>query len=213
VTWIYIIGGVFGALFLWKFLAQFKRIFIDINTREKALGEVARRRGGRLKRQYRTSRLFFPHRKRVAQLEFLYTREHSIGTNRSTEEPVAYGVALKWNISGLANFRIHIYKEGPLARLGKWLGGEDVQVGDPHFDDRFVVKTDDERRLRAFLDDDTRASLLRLQAMRGGIRMGSDGRHLMFEQHQAWEASRDLDRFIDEVSKICDAYLAATGFD
>jgi hypothetical protein len=46
-------------------------------------------------------------------------------------------------------FRFTIYRAGIFSGLGKWLGMQDVEVGYPEFDDAFVIKGNDEAKLRA----------------------------------------------------------------
>ena len=46
-------------------------------------------------------------------------------------------------------FRFTVYRNGLLSGIGKWLGMRDVQVGHPEFDEAFVIKGNDEAKLRA----------------------------------------------------------------
>jgi hypothetical protein len=46
-------------------------------------------------------------------------------------------------------FRFTIYRRGFFTDLGKLLGMQDVEIGDPLFDDAFVIKGNDEFKLRA----------------------------------------------------------------
>jgi hypothetical protein len=48
-------------------------------------------------------------------------------------------------------FRFTIYRRGPFSDIGKWLGGQDVEVGDPEFDRAFIVKATDEFTVRNLL--------------------------------------------------------------
>jgi len=50
-------------------------------------------------------------------------------------------------------FRFTVYRTGPFTGLGKLLGMQDVEIGDPDFDDAFVVKGNDESRLVDLLAD------------------------------------------------------------
>jgi hypothetical protein len=47
------------------------------------------------------------------------------------------------------NFRFTIYRAGFFTELGKLLGMQDVEVGYPEFDEAFVIKGNDEMKLRA----------------------------------------------------------------
>jgi hypothetical protein len=46
-------------------------------------------------------------------------------------------------------FRFTIYREGFFSGIGKWLGMQDVIVGFPAFDRDFIIKGNDENKLRA----------------------------------------------------------------
>jgi len=54
--------------------------------------------------------------------------------------------------SGAAGLKLSVYKEGFFSSLGKALGTQDIQVGDPLFDDLFMVKSNDESLCRAWLN-------------------------------------------------------------
>lgn len=45
-------------------------------------------------------------------------------------------------------FRFTIYRRGFFSDLGKLFGMQDVEVGDPEFDEAFIIKGDDEEKLR-----------------------------------------------------------------
>jgi hypothetical protein len=45
-------------------------------------------------------------------------------------------------------FRFNIYRRGIFSDLGKWLGMQDVEVGYPDFDRDFIIKGNDEWKLR-----------------------------------------------------------------
>ncbi|APW59150.1 DUF3137 domain-containing protein [Paludisphaera borealis] len=64
-------------------------------------------------------------------------------------------------------FRFTVYRAGFLSGLGKYLGMQDVEIGDPEFDDAFVVKGNDESRLvDLFADPKLRELLASLPRMR-----------------------------------------------
>lgn len=50
-------------------------------------------------------------------------------------------------------FRFTIYRKGFLSGFAKMLGMEDVEVGDPAFDEAFIIKGTDESRLRALFSE------------------------------------------------------------
>jgi hypothetical protein len=50
-------------------------------------------------------------------------------------------------------FRFKIYRKGFFSDLGKLLGMQDIEVGDPEFDEAFIIKGNDEDRVRASFSD------------------------------------------------------------
>ncbi len=45
-------------------------------------------------------------------------------------------------------FMFAVYRKGIFSDLGKWMGMQDVTVGHPEFDEAFVIKGNDEQKLR-----------------------------------------------------------------
>jgi len=52
-----------------------------------------------------------------------------------------------------AGFRFTIYRKGFFSDLGKLLGMQDLEVGDPEFDEAFVIQGNDESRVRTLFAD------------------------------------------------------------
>jgi len=50
-----------------------------------------------------------------------------------------------------AGFRFEIHRKGPFSGLGKFLGMQDIEVGDPEFDEAFIIKSNDESTVRELL--------------------------------------------------------------
>jgi hypothetical protein len=64
-------------------------------------------------------------------------------------------------------FRFSVRRAGFLSGLGRFLGARDVEIGDPEFDDAFVVNGNDEARLvELFADPTLRALFASLPKMR-----------------------------------------------
>ncbi len=60
-------------------------------------------------------------------------------------------------------FRFTIYRKTIFTGIGKLLGMQDVEVGDPDFDAAFVVRGNDEGRLRALLANERIRQLIAMQ--------------------------------------------------
>ena len=50
-------------------------------------------------------------------------------------------------------FQFTIYRRGIFSDIGKWLGMQDVDIGDPQFDEDFIIKGNDEAKLRRLFAD------------------------------------------------------------
>ena len=50
-------------------------------------------------------------------------------------------------------FRFNIYRRGIFSDLGKMLGMQDVEIGDPKFDEDFIIRGNDETKLRQLFAD------------------------------------------------------------
>lgn len=62
------------------------------------------------------------------------------------------------------NFQFEIYREGLFSPLGRLLGMQDISIGDPDFDAQFVIKGNDEAKVRGFFNDETLKALLCAQS-------------------------------------------------
>src|SRR4051795_6897384 len=60
-------------------------------------------------------------------------------------------------------FRFTIYRKGFFSELGKLLGMQDIEAGDPEFDEAFIVKGSDEFKVRELLADPEVRSLMLAQ--------------------------------------------------
>ena len=50
-------------------------------------------------------------------------------------------------------FRLTVYRKGFFSDLGKLLGMQDIEVGDREFDEAFIIKGNDEDRVRVLCSD------------------------------------------------------------
>lgn len=56
-----------------------------------------------------------------------------------------------------------IYREGFFASMGKFFGMQDQEIGDPDFDDNFVIKGNNTEKLRLLLNDGRLKELIHVQ--------------------------------------------------
>src|SRR5215213_9199870 len=60
-------------------------------------------------------------------------------------------------------FRFTIYRKGLFSGLGKLLGMQDIEVGDPEFDEAFIIQGNDESKVRELFADPEVRALVRAQ--------------------------------------------------
>lgn len=51
------------------------------------------------------------------------------------------------------NLRFSIYREGFFSSIGKFFGMQDIQIGDRNFDNQFIIKGNDEFKIKHLLND------------------------------------------------------------
>lgn len=61
------------------------------------------------------------------------------------------------------NFRFTIYRKTAFSGLGKKLGMQDIEIGDPAFDDDFIIQANQPERIRALLEPPHIRELIRIQ--------------------------------------------------
>ncbi|MBI5364826.1 MAG: DUF3137 domain-containing protein [Planctomycetes bacterium] len=61
------------------------------------------------------------------------------------------------NADGL---RMKLSREHVFTKVGKWLGMQDIQIGVPEFDKTFLIRSNDERKVREFLANEKLRALL-----------------------------------------------------
>lgn len=60
-------------------------------------------------------------------------------------------------------FRFRIYRQGLFSHLGKLLGTQDVEIGDPAFDEAFIIQGNDEAKLKQLFANPRIRDLIREQ--------------------------------------------------
>ncbi|MCM8529153.1 MAG: hypothetical protein NE327_21705 [Lentisphaeraceae bacterium] len=79
------------------------------------------------------------------------------------------------------NLNFHIYREGFFSPLGKALGFQDIEVGDPDFDKEFIIKGNNAAKISQVLADERIKKLLQWQP-RVSVKLRSD-KSLFFKKY------------------------------
>jgi hypothetical protein len=87
---------------------------------------------------------------------------------------------LKSAIKADNNFRFAIHKKNLLDDVGKFFGMQDVTIGYKEFDDAFIIKTTDEKRIKEiFADKNTRNTLKSMSHFTLSVEEGHNGSSLL----------------------------------
>lgn len=101
-----------------------------------------------------------------------------------------------------------LYKEGFFSKVGKMLGGQDVQVGDPAIDNAFIIKAEDLLGTHKLLSiAQVRSALLTIVQRHPGLRV--DGRTVMWEQTGVVHKYEQLDANAQDLAYLCSTFDAA----
>lgn len=94
----------------------------------------------------------------VITLDTFHTT-HSTGNSQQTR----YYTRLRAPYVNKDGFRFTIYRKSIFSGLGKLFGMQDVEVGHPQFDEEFIIKGNDEKKLRALFGNAMLRELLSMQ--------------------------------------------------
>jgi hypothetical protein len=82
---------------------------------------------------------------------------------RSTGKTTVVFTRMRAPFVNPSGFRFTIYRKGLFSELGKWLGMQDIEIGDPSFDEAFILQGNDEMKVRQLLADARVRELLAAQ--------------------------------------------------
>ncbi len=99
----------------------------------------------------------------------LYTYTQGSGKNRHTYTCTVVGLNRPLALG------LRVYKEGFFSKIGKAVGTQDIQTGDAAFDDRVMIKGDDEDGVLEVLTPDVRRALGTLVGKEPGIQLDDSG--------------------------------------
>src|SRR3954451_11430267 len=82
-------------------------------------------------------------------------------------------------------FRFTAYRKGLFSELGKLLGMQDVEVGDPEIDEAFIVKGSDEYKVRELFADPEVRALAGVRELRS-LPLGQPSIRLTVKDGEGW---------------------------
>ena len=91
---------------------------------------------------------------------YMYTR----GNGKSQTTYTCFTLGIEYP----AGKTFQLYKEGFFSKVGKALGGQDIQLGHTAFDDNYIIKSNDEMFAKRILNSRIRQLVLRKLPQMGG---------------------------------------------
>lgn len=112
--------------------------------------EVWRQLSDAIGARYVNGDFFNPDKVEAAHGPWVVTLDHfTVSTGKST----LIFTRMRAPYVNPDGFRFTIYRKGLFGTLERWLGMQDIDVGDPAFDEAFIIKGNDERKVRALFAD------------------------------------------------------------
>jgi hypothetical protein len=174
--------------------------------RQEALTIVAQRLGGILVAGsfWQQPKITFEYKGHAASIEYYST---------GGKHPTLY-TRLFFHFQRMPSLEVRVYPERLFSKIGKFLGGQDIQLGDVNFDDKFMIKGSDDARVKDFLNPDVRQAVFELRAMTMNDHIEISTESTAFRiQKLSWLHAPDLLMSLVTLGQqVFDGYLsAATG--
>lgn len=111
---------------------------------------------------------------------------------------------LEFELPQNTGFPFHVFEAGFFSTMGKVFGLQDIEIGDPVFDAKFIIKSDDELKIRQLLTPSIREWFTRCadQYLNWGIRC--DGKFLYYEKQGSMCNLKFYNEFVDMFNLFCE---------
>jgi hypothetical protein len=158
-------GAQFGVLIIFLAITVATVIIVAVvrsqarqrRRREEALAVVAQRLGGTLTPGsfWQQPKITYEYKSYASSIEYYST---------GGKNPTLY-TRLFFHFQRPIPIKAHVYPERFFSRVGKFLGGQDIQIGDSLFDGKFMIKGSDQARVKDFLSPEVRQAIFELRAL------------------------------------------------
>ncbi len=184
--------GIFTLVFLYSKHVKKQLAATLMSIAPKVQGEV--QPGG----FFGNPRLLFSYLGAPGRLEF-----YSTGGKHKT-----YYTQLFIDLTGLPMFAFRVSPEGFLGKIGKFFGGQDIQIGNQPFDDAFVIKGEPEQAVCRLLQPHVCQAIFALRQFRSQhIEIATVGNQLRFRKLQWIRDAEGLGYFLDQAEVVFRQYL------
>ena len=147
-------------------MGMLRRVFGPSRT------EIWRQLSEKIEGRYIDGGAFKSDRVEATHGEWIVTLDtYTVSTGKTT---VTY-TRMRAPYANADGFRFKIYRRGVFSDLGKLLGMQDVEIGEPEFDRDYIIKGTDEGRLRQLFGDPALRALIRQQPQMNLSVLDDDG--------------------------------------
>jgi hypothetical protein len=206
-------GAQFGVLIIFLAITVATVIIVAVvrsqarqrRRREEALAVVAQRLGGTLTPGsfWQQPKITYEYKSYAASIEYYST---------GGKNPTLY-TRLFFHFQRPIPIKAHVYPERFFSRVGKFLGGQDIQIGDSLFDGKFMIKGSDQARVKDFLSPEVRQAIFELRAltMNDHVDVTAESTALRI-QKLSWLHAPDLLMSLATLGqRVFEGYLSAVG--
>lgn len=139
------------------------------------------------------------YRKRSLHV-FMFTRSSGSGKNRRSTTYTAFTLDVR-NPDG---FEFHIYEQGFFSTLWTKFGMQDIQIGDEAFDKEYIVKSNDESKVRGMLTPMLITKFMDFAERYTGFGIRLKGSQFYYERPVTITNDKALQQFEEKINFICD---------
>lgn len=139
------------------------------------------------------------YRKRSLHV-YMFTRSSGSGKNRRSTTYTAFTL----DVHNPDGFEFHIYEQGLFSTLLTKFGMQDIQTGDEAFDKEYIVKSNDESKVRTMLNPMLTAKFMDFAAKYTAFGIRLKGSQFYYERPVTITNDTMLQQFEEKINFICD---------
>lgn len=146
------------------------------------------------------------------KVSFVYKNSRALlSIYESSDDPPHFFTQLTFTIPPGWPYRIEIFPQRFKDMDVKYLNVDDIQIGDPQFDPRYVIKSNEEEFIKQYLDRGTKQAIEDLRNLAGNdkIIVSVNSSRLMVRKHSILGDVNDLTTF---ATQSCALYDRMNGF-
>lgn len=139
------------------------------------------------------------YRKRSLRV-YMFTRSSGSGKNRSSTTYTAFTIP----VTNADGFEFHVYEQGFFTTLLTKFGMQDILIGDEAFDKEFIVKSNNEEKVRAMLSPMIVTKFMDFAERYTAFGIQLKGDQFYYEAPETVTNEKHMLRYEEKINFICD---------